>query len=139
MTLPELEATSSIIILAGSESTSTMLTATTNFPLRNPSKLEKLKAEIRSSFKSESEMTMSALEHLPYLKAVFQEGFRMAPPVPTQIPRIVPPEGDVVCGHNLPGNVGRFSFHKVDSCKHTKSRHHTDFRRAPTICRLSPR
>ncbi len=113
MTLPELEATSSIIILAGSESTSTMLTATTNFLLRNPSKLEKLAAEIRSSFKNESEVTMSALEHLPYLKAVFQEGFRMAPPVPTQIPRIVPPEGDVVCGHNLPGNVGRFRSIKL--------------------------
>ncbi len=83
MTLPELEATSFIIILAGSESTSTMLTATTNFLLRNLSKLKKLAAEIHSSFKNESEMTMSTLKHLPYLKAVFQEDFRMASPVPT--------------------------------------------------------
>ena len=105
MTIPELEATSSVIILAGSESTSTMLTGTTNFLIRNPSKLEKLVNEIRTSFTNETDITLDALEQLPYLKAVFQEGFRVAPPVPTQIPRVVPPEGAIVCGNALPGNV----------------------------------
>ena len=105
MTVPELEATSSVIILAGSESTSTMLTATTNFLVRFPSKLDKLTKEIRTTFTNEQEITLDALEQLPYLRAVFQEGFRVAPPVPTQIPRVVPPGGAVVCGHSLPGNV----------------------------------
>ncbi|KAL2044387.1 hypothetical protein N7G274_003092 [Stereocaulon virgatum] len=105
LTLPELEATSSIIILAGSESTSTMLTGTTNLLLRNPSKLEKLVVEVRTSFATESEINLDALEQLPYLRAVFQEAFRLIPPVPTQIPRIVPPEGDIICGHVIPGNT----------------------------------
>ncbi len=106
LTLPELEATSSIIILAGSESTSTMLTGTTNLLLRNPAKMEKLTAEIRTSFASESDITLDALEQLPYLRVVFQEAFRLAPPVPIQIPRIVPSEGDTICGRFIPGNVG---------------------------------
>ena len=105
LTLPELEATSSIIILAGSESTSTMLTGTTNLLLRNPAKLEKLIAEVRTSFTRESDITLDALEQLPYLRVVFQEAFRLTPPVPTQIPRIVPPEGDVICGRVIPGNA----------------------------------
>ncbi|PCG89953.1 Cytochrome P450 [Penicillium occitanis (nom. inval.)] len=105
LTIPELEATSSIIILAGSESTSTMLTATTNFLLRNPEKLEKLVQEVRSTFHSELQITLASTDCLEYLRAVFQEVFRLAPPVPTQIPRIVPPEGGSVCGHNLPGNT----------------------------------
>jgi cytochrome P450 len=109
LTLPELEATSSIIILAGSESTSTMLTGTTNLLLRNPSKLEKLVAEVRTSFATESEITFDTLEQLPYLRAVFQEAFRLIPPVPTQIPRIVPPEGDIICGQVIPGNVSAVS------------------------------
>ena len=105
LTLPELEATSSIIILAGSESTSTMLTGTTNLLLRNPAKLGKLIAEVRTSFTRESDITLDALEQLPYLRVVFQEAFRLTPPVPTQIPRIVPPEGDVICGRVIPGNA----------------------------------
>lgn len=112
MSQAELEATAALLIVAGSESTSTMMTATTNFLVRNPQKLEKFAKEIRDAFQTESEITLSAVEHLPYMKAVFQEGMRLGPPVPTQIPRIVPPEGDVVCGRMLPGNVSwHFSSH----------------------------
>lgn len=105
LSLPELEATAAIIILAGSESTSTMLTGTTNLLMRNPEKLAKLASEIRNTFQQETDITLDAVEQLPYLRAVFQESFRLLPPVPTQIPRIVPPEGDTICGHFLPGNV----------------------------------
>jgi cytochrome P450 len=114
LSLPELQATAAIIILAGSESTSTMLTGTTNLLMRNPAKLEKLVAEVRSTFNNETEMTLDALEQLPYLRAVFQEAFRLLPPVPTQIPRIVPPEGDTICGHVLPGNVSFKTFQTQD-------------------------
>jgi cytochrome P450 len=105
LTMPELEATAALLIVAGSESTSTQMTATTNYLVRNPTKLAKLVEEVRSTFKNDQDITLRAVENLVYLKAVLQEGMRLGPPVPTQIPRIVPPEGDVVCGHNLPGNV----------------------------------
>jgi cytochrome P450 len=105
MTMPELEATAALLIVAGSESTSTMMTATTNFLVRSPGKLDKLAKEVRDAFQNEKQITLSAVEQLPYMKVVFQEGMRLGPPVPTQIPRIVPPEGDVVCGRRLPGNV----------------------------------
>jgi cytochrome P450 len=109
LSLPELEATAAIIILAGSESTSTMLTGTTNLLMRNPEKLHKLVEEIRNTFQDEKSITLDASEQLPYLRAVFQEAFRLLPPVPTQIPRIVPPSGDTICGHFLPGNVSKRS------------------------------
>jgi len=105
MSISELEATTSTLILAGSEGTSACLTATTSYMLRSPNKLKKLTDEIRSSFKAESEITLDNLETMPYLNAILREGMRIAPPVPTSIPRIVPPEGDLVCGEILPGGT----------------------------------
>jgi len=42
---------------------------------------------------------------LPYLSAVIEEGLRMAPPVPSGLPRVVPADGGMVCGEWLPGGV----------------------------------
>ena len=105
MTIPELEASAATLILAGSEGTSALLTATTNFLVRCPEKQTKLADEIRSSFASESEINLERLEKLPFIKAVFDEAMRITPPVPTAIPRIVPPDGDVICNEIVPGGV----------------------------------
>jgi cytochrome P450 len=85
------------------------MTATTNFLVRNPEKLARLVSEIRNAFIKEEDITLLSVEKLVYMKAVLQESMRLGPPVPSQIPRIVPPEGDIVCGHHLPGNVRRSS------------------------------
>lgn len=53
-------------IIAGSETTATLLTGTTFLLLKNPATLQKLNDEIRSAFKSEDEITFSSVEHLPY-------------------------------------------------------------------------
>ena len=105
MSIGELEATTATLILAGSEGTSALLTSTTNLLVRNPEKLQRLTKEVRTSFQSESEIVLDKLEKLPYIEAVLREGMRVAPPVPTAIPRIVPPLGDIVSGIRLPGNV----------------------------------
>lgn len=53
-------------IIAGSETTATILSGTVFLLLKNPAVLEKLKNEIRSAFKSDEEITFSSVDHLPY-------------------------------------------------------------------------
>jgi cytochrome P450 len=101
----EIIATASIIIIAGSNSLTTTLSGTTNYLLRNPQVLDTLKDELRLSFKKECDMTVQALQQLPYLNAVIEEGLRMITPVPLGMVRDVPKGGDTVCGHFLPEGV----------------------------------
>ncbi len=94
-----------MIIIAGSETTATILSGLTNELTQNPVEYEKLVCEIRSSFTSDSDMTFAALKALPFLNAVCSESLRLCNPVPTGLPRVVPPGGASVCGHFLPENV----------------------------------
>ncbi len=82
MSIPEVEASINDLLLAGSESSSTALTGTTNFLLQNPAELATLVDEIRTAFPHETDMTSSAVHELRYLGAVIKEGLRLAPPVP---------------------------------------------------------
>ncbi|KAF7930323.1 uncharacterized protein EAE98_004724 [Botrytis deweyae] len=105
MTMPEIEATAGTLVIAGSETTSTVLLSTTRNLMLQPEKMKKLKKEIRETFSDESEITLKALENLPYLTAVFQENFRYTPPVPCSIPRTVPDGGDTIAGDMYPGGT----------------------------------
>jgi cytochrome P450 len=105
MTIAEIEATAGTLVIAGSETTSTVLLSTTRNLLIQPDKMAKLVKEIRSAFANESEITLRSVEKLPYLNAVFQENFRYTPPVPCSIPRTVPTGGDTISGVMYPGGV----------------------------------
>ena len=102
MSLEEIESTFSLLIVAGAETTSTVLSGITNELVQNPVELRKLEREIRGSFGEEREMTFAALKDLPFLNAVCQEGLRKCNPVPAGLPRLVPEGGATVCGHFLP-------------------------------------
>ena len=105
MTMPEIESTFSILIIAGSETVGTTLSGITNYLTQTPSALEKLNREIRHTFIEESQITITALKELLYLNAVIQEGLRLCNPVPAGLPRVVPQGGDTVCGVYLPGGT----------------------------------
>lgn len=64
--LPERETHVICSIIAGSETTATLLTGAVFLLLKNPKALQKLKDEIRSAFQSEDQITFSSVEHLPY-------------------------------------------------------------------------
>ena len=67
------------ISIAGTESTSWTLSVTIFYLLSNPACLKKLRAELQRHFPDESTLTsITALEQLPYLSAVIQEGLRLA-------------------------------------------------------------
>jgi cytochrome P450 len=104
----ELVANASTLITAGSETTATILSGVTYYILRTPGIYEKVIAEVRSAYKSDSEILMNTtITKLPYLVACFQEAFRLYPPVPSCLQRVTPENGITrVSGYEIPPNVG---------------------------------
>ncbi|KAF2653247.1 cytochrome P450 [Lophiostoma macrostomum CBS 122681] len=105
ITLGEMHANAALFILAGSETTVTLLTGIMNHLLKDPGSMETLKKEIRGSFASLEDMNFTALKQLPYLNAVIKEALRMCNPTPYGLVRISPPQGGRVGGHWVAGNT----------------------------------
>ncbi|PQE28878.1 isotrichodermin C-15 hydroxylase protein [Rutstroemia sp. NJR-2017a BBW] len=105
MTPDEIKENASILIIAGSETTASLLHGLTYFLLRNPPVLQNLTMELRTTFKTRSDLTLQALASCKYLNAVLEEGLRMYPPVPGNLPRMAPPEGTVIEGKYVPGRT----------------------------------
>ncbi|KAF7905815.1 hypothetical protein EAF00_000094 [Botryotinia globosa] len=78
LTIQELQATASVIIVAGSETT---------------------------KFEKEEKISIATPKETAYLNAVIQQGFRLCNPTPVGLPRVVPPGGGRVCGYHLPENI----------------------------------
>ncbi|KAI1463617.1 cytochrome P450 [Daldinia caldariorum] len=102
MTIPEIEATMSVLIIAGSETTATTLCGICNHLVQNPTQLKQLEQEIRSRFQSDKQITLHAIQNLPFLNAVIQEGLRLCNPVAGGLLRRIPKGGLRLCGHFLP-------------------------------------
>ncbi|OJJ87319.1 cytochrome P450 [Aspergillus glaucus CBS 516.65] len=89
ITVEEMEANANLLIIAGSDTTATLLSGTTYYLLRTPRALEKATQEVRSAFKSESEINfLNTTARLPYMVACLNEGMRMYPPVPSILQRV---------------------------------------------------
>ncbi|CAF9942333.1 hypothetical protein IMSHALPRED_003623 [Imshaugia aleurites] len=116
LSIPEIESTFNILTLAGSDTVASLLTSMTSQLLRNPTKLRRLVAEIRATFAAEADITMKAINQLPYLDATITESFRLDPPAPGQNPRLVPGPGATICGHYIPGgtfvSISQFSANR---------------------------
>ena len=105
LTRSEMDTNAVIFLVAGSETTATTLSGTTYLILRDRTVYARLTTEIRSAFKTTEDITIDAVNNLPYLLAVLQEGLRYYPPVPTGFPRIVPGQGQEISGHYIPGGT----------------------------------
>jgi cytochrome P450 len=101
----EIEANMTVLIFAGSETTSTAMTAILTQLLQNQEALTKLVTEVRANYESEKDINITSVAKLEYLTAVIQEGIRMGPPVAVALPRITPGEGAHICGQHVPGNT----------------------------------
>ena len=82
-----------------------MLCGVTYLLLKHPETLEKLTQEVRTIFSSESDITFSSVQRLPYMLACLNETLRMYPPVPSGLPRCVPTGGAVIAEHVIPEGV----------------------------------
>lgn len=85
----ELEANSNILIIAGSETAATLLSGVTYWLLRTPKTLRKATREVRSTMKTEADITFNHVtSQLPYMLACLDEALRLYPPIPLGLPRI---------------------------------------------------
>lgn len=105
---PELWGESNLLIIAGSDTTSTALAATLFYLVRNPAALARVAAEVRGRFADvEAIRQGAALSGCVYLRACVDEAMRLSPSVGGIVPRevlaggmtvdgVVVPEGTVV-------------------------------------------
>ena len=104
-----------LLIVAGSETTATLLSGATYFLLTNTAALDRVCKEVRSAFQNEGDITFTTVTRLPYLHAVLEESLRLYPPVPITQPRRTLPDGNVIDGHFVPGKVSR-----IENLRRTK-------------------
>lgn len=98
------------LIIAGSETTATVLSSAVYFLLKNPAAMSKLVSEIRSDFKQSSDINFVNVSQQKYTLACLNETLRLFPPVPCGLSRVVPGKGDLIDGKWVPGGV---SIHAV--------------------------
>ncbi|KAJ5280754.1 Cytochrome monooxygenase lcsI [Penicillium angulare] len=105
LSVQEMKANAGLLIIAGSETTASLLSGFTYYLLQNKSAYQKLREELRGAFQSYDEINFKAVIGLPYLNASLEEALRMYPPLPATLPRIVPKGGSVIDGEYVPEGV----------------------------------
>ncbi|ROV96976.1 hypothetical protein VSDG_04123 [Cytospora chrysosperma] len=109
-----LQTNAAILVIAGSETTATLLSGVTYLLLSNPECLRKATQEVRSTFEAEEEINFSSVHQLTYMLACLKEAMRCYPPVPSALPRVVPKGGAHVAGHFVPeGSVVSVSHYAM--------------------------
>ncbi|KAL4899812.1 hypothetical protein BDW74DRAFT_188846 [Aspergillus multicolor] len=88
----------SFLMMAGSETTATLLSGCTFYLLKHPHSYQRLVSEVRENFSEASELVLSSLSALPYLKSIIAETLRLYPPVPLGMPRVIPAGGAIISG-----------------------------------------
>ncbi|RMZ66223.1 cytochrome P450 [Pyrenophora seminiperda CCB06] len=105
MTRDEVNLTAAVILIAGSETSATVLCGAAYNLARNPDVKKKAQAEVRAAFKSDEDITLASLPRLRYLSAVIEESLRCFPAVPGTFPRRTGPEGDTIAGRYVPADI----------------------------------
>ncbi|KAF1960044.1 cytochrome P450 [Byssothecium circinans] len=104
--MDELWGESNLLIIAGSDTTSTAMAGTFFYLAHNAAALHKLCKEIRETFSDVEEIaTGPKLSGCSYLRACIDETMRMTPPVAGALPRQVLPGGIDIDDHHIPAGV----------------------------------
>jgi cytochrome P450 len=105
LTQSEMESNASTLIIAGSETTATLLSGATYYLLRNPETMTKVVKEVRETFETEEDINFASASRLNYMLAVLNESLRIYPPVPAGIPRVIEDQGAMIAGRWVPPHV----------------------------------
>lgn len=105
VTQNEITATGATFMTAGTETTATELSGLSYLLSQHPDKKQRLMDEIRTTFSSTEEMTLTKLSQLPYLNACIEEGLRYYSPVAVGFPRMVYGDNFQVCDRYVPKRV----------------------------------
>lgn len=101
-------AQANVLIVAGFDPITNLLSATVYYLCMWPEKRKRLAAEIRGAFSSYDEITAEPLQSMRYLQAVIDEGLRIHTNAAFGLPRVSP--GAVVDGHYVPKGVSLSPF-----------------------------
>jgi cytochrome P450 len=105
-TVPELWGESNLLIIAGSDTTSTALASSFFYLVHNAHALAKITAEVRAAFENIEDIVAGpTLSACAYLRACIDEGMRLSPPVGGLLPREIQEGGMVIDGEDLPAGV----------------------------------
>ena len=105
-TRTELISEAALLIIAGSDTVGTAMSATVFYLLHCPESLARVQHEVRSAFSSLDEINIgSRLNGCEYLFACFDEALRLAPPVPGILAREVLPGGLLIDGVFIPQGI----------------------------------
>ncbi|KAI4651795.1 hypothetical protein J4E93_001991 [Alternaria ventricosa] len=111
LTRPVMDMNGELFMIAGTETTATLISGLTYLLLTHPEAMAKLVDEIRTAFSSSDDVNMEITAGLPYLNACIKEAFRHYPPVPIGLPHLTPAEGSTVCGIFVPPNTNVAASH----------------------------
>jgi cytochrome P450 len=115
LTMGEMEVNAAAIIVAATAPVSDTLCGALYLLARNPDKIKKLRSEIDSLAPSEKDITMVLTKKMAYLSAVINETLRCYTPTPGGGRRKAPPEGAMVSGYFVPGNVSQSAFQPLNN------------------------
>lgn len=94
------------MIVAGSETTASVIRCTVLHIMSAPMVYNRLKQEIKEALNdgrvAHQPIKIDEAKRLPYLQAVIYEGMRMRSPAPGLYPKSVPAGGDTLCGMLVP-------------------------------------
>ncbi|TPX18688.1 uncharacterized protein E0L32_002545 [Thyridium curvatum] len=104
----ECESDGLLALVAGSETTASVMRITMLSLLSSPTAYRKLKETVKQAIDEHGvsqPITFAECKDIPYLRAVIYEGLRMRPGTPGQFPKIVPPAGETINGTYIPGGT----------------------------------
>lgn len=110
LTFAHLAGNASLLVVAGSETTATLLSGATYLLVSNRRVLDRVAKEVRETFASADDINLSSVGGLSYMLAVLNESFRCYPPVTSNLVRRVPPGGQTIAGHYVPVGVSIFDL-----------------------------
>jgi cytochrome P450 len=112
----ELRSEAALLVVAGSDTTSVSLSGTLFYLTGNPEKYQKLVDEILATFPTVDDIVYGPMLHgCTYLKACIDEGMRLAPAGPSELPREILAGGQVIAGEYYPEGVVVGTSSWVDS------------------------
>ena len=94
-----------LIIVAGSDTTTSTFTHIFYHLAKSPVIFSKLRKELDSFYEFGSDTEFKDLEKAMYLNGIINEALRLHPPVPSGLQRMTPPEGITIGSTFIPGNV----------------------------------
>jgi len=98
----EMDSHAAVFMIAGTETTATLVSGLTYLLLANPDCMKKVCEEVRGAFETEANMDMEEVAALSYLSACIKEALRLYPPAPIGFPRLTPEIGSTVNGSFIP-------------------------------------